>query len=171
MKLIDLLEKEDKKGTYVGAKFTNATVARLKKFSEKNNIPNYLSSDKYHTTIIYSKKYVPDLKIESKLEKQWKGKPEKLEIFKTQQGWKALVLIYECKQQTDKHESIMDSTDATYDYPEYKVHVTLSYNIEDYDEEKLKDLSLESIGEIVIDRLYQEDLNLNWAEKTVKDKD
>lgn len=172
MKLTDLLlEKKAQPGTYIGAKFTSDTVARLKKFVKDNDIPNGLKAADFHTTIIYSRVHVDDLEAQGKLKDKWVGKPVELDIFKTQNGWKALVLRYSCKEQEKRHKDIMDSTNATYDYPEYKVHLTLSYNIEDRDEEELKKLSLDSIGDIIIASEYKEDLNLDFAEKTVKKKD
>lgn len=170
MKLTQLFEQkeENKKGTYVGAKFSIETKVHIKKFIKEHDIPNGLTSKDMHTTLIYSRKHLDKVKGIGELKEPWIGKPKKLEIFKTQNGWKALVLRYECKEQVDFHENVMHTTDATYDYPEYKTHLTLSYNIEDMDEDKLLDLDVSSIGDIEIVKLYQEDLNLDWAEKTVK---
>jgi hypothetical protein len=172
MKLETLIEREGQKpGTYVGGKFDRKTVARLKKFAKDHNIPNYLESDKYHTTIIYSRKHIPDLDISNSLKDNWIGKPEKLEIFSTTGGGKALVLRYSCDEQKKLHQHIMDTTVATYDHPEYKIHVTLSYDIGDYDEDKLDNLPLDKLGELIIDKIYKEELNLDWASGTIKKKD
>jgi hypothetical protein len=172
MKLDAIMEKEEKKpGTYVGAKFTPSTVARLKHFAKKHEIPNYLDSDKYHSTIIYSRKHVPDLSIEEKLVEKWIGKPDKLELFETGNGSKALVMLYVCDEQTKLHHHIRSTTCATHDYPEYKVHVTLSYDIEDYDQDKLEELPLHTIGDLEIHLLYTEELSTDWAASTIRKKD
>lgn len=168
MKLVEITEAKEKPGTYVGAKFSTATLARLKKFIDRHDIPNGLTKTDMHTTIIYSRKHVPDLDVAGKLKPRWVGKPEKLEVFKTRSGLNALVLRYSCPEQAAKHKHIMDSTDATYDFPKYKVHLTLSYDIGDYDTDKLKDMSLESIGDIIITELYEEELNLDWNAKATK---
>jgi 2'-5' RNA ligase len=56
----------------------------------------------------------------------------------------------------------MKKHDATYDFPEYKPHITLSYDIGDLDEKNLPDIG-KYVDEIGIDEEYGEDLDLNWA--------
>jgi hypothetical protein len=169
MKLENIFEKVEKKpGTYVGAKFTPQTVARLKKFGRDNNIPNHLEKDKYHSTIIHSKKHVPEMEAHLIMKDKWIGKPDKLEIFDTTGGARALVLRYLCEEQHKLHHHIMSHTEATYDYPEYKIHVTLSYDIQDFEEERLEELLLHKIGDLIIHKLYTQDLVEDWAAATIK---
>lgn len=164
MKLMDLFEKKSEpvKGTYAAVKFSKDTMDNIKDFVDKHNIPNPLPSDKYHTTLIYSRKYLPDFKSKGKYDEPLIGKPEKLEIFETQDKKNALVLRYECKDLTDRHNEIMDEHKATYDFPEYKIHITLSYDCGDFDPKSIKDIE-DEIKPIEIVEEYDDELKLDWA--------
>lgn len=164
MKLTNLVEekKEKRTGTYSAVTFTSDTDARIRRFVKKNEIPNGLTTE-YHSTVIYSRKEVPELKALGKFKKKWIGKPTGLKVFETHDGPEALVLIYDCKEQKERHEHIMDTTDATYDYPNYDMHVTLSYDIGDADKKELLKLPIEQIGDIIIDNEYVEPFEVDWT--------
>lgn len=162
MKLMKLMEKKERTGTYMAVTFTSDTDARLRHFVKKFKIPNGLTKD-YHSTVIYSRTHVPGLEAQGKLKKKWVGKPTGFEIFETKDGPDALVLLYDCKEQTERHEHIMDTTDATYDYPEYNIHITLSYDIGDTDPKELLKLPVDSIGDIIIDDEYVEEFEVDWT--------
>jgi hypothetical protein len=49
---------------------------------------------------------------------------------------------------------------AEYDFDEYKCHITLSYDIGDFDYKKLNPKDFVKSIEVV--KEYQEDLNLDW---------
>ena len=166
MKLETLSEglKESKTGTYVAVTFSKDTVKRIKAFMKDNDVPNPLASDKLHTTLIYSKKHLPDFKAQGKLDEPWIGKVTGLDIFKSQQGNNCLVARFDCKEAVARHKEIMKEHEATYDYPEFKLHFTLSYDCGDFDEKSIKDPA-KSIGNIEIVEEYTEDLNLDWAKK------
>lgn len=157
-----LLEKSDnkEKGTYVGAKFSKQTVDDLSKMITKLKIPNPISKEDFHTTIIFSRKRFPeDFKALGKLKELWIGIPTSLDIFTGRNGQKCLVLKYTCKEQKERHEYLMNEYDATYDWPEYKIHLTLSYDCGDFDSNiNIKDY----IEKIEIEKEYTEDLDLNW---------
>lgn len=166
MKLGDIMEEkkeQEGKGTYVGVKFSKDTKDRLKEYMKKNDIPNPLPRDKMHTTVIYSRKRADDIKPHGKIDPPWIGKPESMEIFKTRDENNALVLRYKCKKLSDRHQYIMDKHDTTYDWPEFKIHVTLSYDCGDIDLDSLSDVK--DIGDIEIVEEYKEDLELDWNNK------
>ena len=79
MKLIDLLEKEEQKGTYAGVRFSKETIDDIKKYIEENEIPNRIKFDKLHTTLLYSRKHCPNYEPAGELEEVMHGKPEKFE--------------------------------------------------------------------------------------------
>lgn len=159
-----LIEKKTDKsdGTYVGAKFSSKTIKDLEKLLKELKIPNPISSDKFHTTIIFSRKKFPDnFKAKGKLDPVWKGTPKDLEIFPTRDSGKnALVLRYTCKEQKDRHEFLMDEYKATYDWPEYKIHLTLSYDCGDFDIKNIK--ITDYIDAIEVSEEYTEGLKLDW---------
>jgi 2'-5' RNA ligase len=163
MNLIELTEalKQKTKGTYMAVDFSADTVKRLRKFMKDHDIPNRVPKEKYHTTVIYSRKYLPDVKALGKIDPPWIGKPVKLDIFTSKEGNNCLVLLFSCKELVKRHEQIMDEHKATYDFPEYHAHITMSYNCGDFDPKSIKDFS--SIGDIEIVNEYAEDLNLDWA--------
>lgn len=68
----------------------------------------------------------------------------------------------DCQYLSDRHNEIMDLYEATYDYPEYKVHVTLSYDIGDID---IKDLKIDGFPKINIVKEYYNELILDWQNK------
>jgi hypothetical protein len=166
MRLQKLREAMDKstKGTYTAVKFSEDTIKRIKAFVDKHNIPDPLPSKSYHTTITYSRKYLPDLKALGKLDPPWKGKVTELEIFKSKEDNNCLVVLFDCKKATDRHNQIMDEHDAQYDFDKYNCHFTLSYNCGDFDIKSIPNISKE-FGEIEIIEEYLEDLNLDWAKK------
>lgn len=167
-----LIEKnnENKKvdGTYVGAKFDKTTVKNLSKLMKKLDVSNPLEEDNFHTTIIFSRtKFPDDFEALGDMKKPWTAIPEKFEIFTGRNGQKCLVLCYNCDEQRERHEKLMKDYDATYDWPEYKLHVTLSYDCGDFDPTKYD--PNDYIKKIVINNEYTTALELDWLAN--KDKD
>ena len=166
MKLKDIIMEQEQKGTYAGVKFSPATIHRLKAYIKDNNIPNPLRSNKLHTTLLYSRKYLPDYKPAGAYASPMVGTPTKLDVWKTKPDDEStpancLVLEYDCDDLTARHKLLMEEYDATFDYPEYRPHITLSYDIGDIDYKILPDVS--TIGPIEIVEEYSEDLDFNWA--------
>lgn len=163
-------EKADKKGTYAGVRFGKDTIATLQDYIKENDIPNSVAGTKMHTTLLYSRKHCPGYEPTEKWDDPMIGKPTKFNVWDSQEddnGEKSrcLVLEYKCEELDLLHEALMRELKATYDFPNYKTHITLSYDIGDRD---IKDLpkftdDLEIVGE------YGEDLNLNWAKEHAKD--
>lgn len=158
------LMEQKNKGTYAGVHFDKNTTDRIKAFIEANNIPNAAPSDKLHTTVLYSRKYLPNY--EPAGDVNMTGKPLKFEKWLTQaddKGYRAsaLVLTYVCPELVNRHKELMKEHDATFDYDEFKPHITLSYDIgREFDTKKLDP---KDIGDLNIINEYGEDLNLDWA--------
>ena len=168
MKIKEILEEQEltKYGTYAGAHFSDATVDALSQYCKDNNIPNAIAPDKFHTTILYSRKHCPDYKARGKFDPMLVGTPhEKFHVWKTSpsdpnaEKTNCLILPFDCPDLVARHKELMDTHGATYDYDEYKPHVTLSYNIGDIDADSLPPFK----GKIEIADEYQEDLDLDWA--------
>jgi len=118
-------------GTYVAAKLSKPSQKQLDQFVIKHNIPNAADPKQYHSTIIYSRKGVPDvesypfgLPIKAHV-KEWK-------LFDTKYGnsGKCLVAIMDSPELDDYHYLVRKLYGAQHDYPDYHPHVTVSY---DYD--------------------------------------
>ncbi|TFG95161.1 hypothetical protein E4H12_13870 [Candidatus Thorarchaeota archaeon] len=165
MKLKDLYEKSTKKGTYAGVRFDEPTKLKLQKYVEDNEIPNSTSPEKYHTTVLYSRKHLPNYKAPGVIQPPMTGNPSGLSAWDTQgengPKTKCLIFQYDSPELSARHSSLMKEHEATFDYPEYKPHVTLSYDIGDMDISSLPDIK--GIGPLNIVEEYGEDLDLDWA--------
>ena len=164
MKLTEITEAKDPDGTYAGVHFSQATRDAIAKYIKDNGIPNSTNIDKMHTTLLYSRKYLPDYEPAGVFESPLVGKPAGFEKWPSQPDEDGkvsmcLVLRFDCPDLNARHKELMDKHDATYDFDEYKTHVTFSYDVGGM---KVKDLppftdSLEITDE------YKEDLDLSWA--------
>ena len=166
MRLEELTEKNDTKGTYAGVRFDDQTVKSLQKYIKDNKIPNAIAAGKMHCTLLYSKKSLPNYKPMGDIDPPMEGSPTGFEKWKSQpdaDGNKSqcLVLTFNCKELVARHKKLMDEHNATFDFDEYKPHVTLSYDVGEMD---IKDLP--SITEkVVLDKEYSETLKSDWAKK------
>lgn len=159
-----LNEVANKKGTYAGVRFTPETLKNVEQYIKQNNIPNPLDISHMHSTLLYSRKYLPNYKAEGKYDDIMIGKPTGFKVWESQldddgKTSMCLVLTYKCPALDKRHEYLMKKYDAEYDYDDYKTHITFSYDVGDFDHTKLPDVDFD----IQINKEYQEDLNLDWA--------
>jgi len=166
MKLIDITEKKENKGTYAGVRFSDKTKKSIDGYLKDNSIPNPLSTDKMHSTLLYSRTYCPKYTPAGEMEESLVGKADDFESWESQadeDGNKSncLVLKYACDGLTDRHESLMKEHGATFDFDDYTPHITFSYDVGDLDPKKLPKFE----EEIEIVEEYGEDLDLDWANK------
>jgi hypothetical protein len=160
MKLADLQEQ---KGTYSAVRFGQDTVDALIEVIEGLGILNPTPSDELHATLLYSRKYLPKYRAKGVLTPPWTAKPASVEIWNTRNGKKAAVIKLDSFDLIDRHHFLMDVHGATYDFPEYKPHITLSYDYRnDYTAEELTKMIKSGIPQLEIVEEYQEDLNLDW---------
>jgi hypothetical protein len=167
MKLDELIvEKKQPDGTYAGVHFSKETVEAIAAYCKENKIPNRTRHEKMHTTVLYSRKYLPDYEPAGKYEKPMIGTPTGFDIWpsKGEDPKNCLVLEYKCPELEKRHEELMKDHEATYDFDEYKTHITFSYDVGDLDIKTLP--KFESKIEIVEE--YGQDLDLNWADKSTK---
>lgn len=173
--LLEEIEKE-KPGTYAGVHFSSETNDKIMKVIDEFDVNNATQRKKLHTTLLYSRKHLPNYEPLGKLDTPKVGKPTEIVIWKTQPDEagntkNCLVLLYDCKWLSDRHHKLLDEHDATYDF-EYQPHITLSYDIgEEYPQEKLKEMMkyVKQLDlKIQIDEEYYEDLDNDWANKSSK---
>lgn len=156
--------KESKTGSYVAVRFSDDSQDRLTEFAKQRKLNNLVPTDKYHITVIYSRKPISDgFKAYGLLEDPLIVQPNHLSIFPTQSGSNALVLELEAPQLKSRHKELMDKYDLEYDFDEYKAHVTLSYDCGEYKPSDDEDYS--SLEDLEIVEEYHEPLNLNWAKE------
>lgn len=141
------------RGTYVSVRFNAETLSNLVELQNKLNLANATPREKMHTTICYSRVYVPYV---PSYETVLASTNNHLEIWDTKYG-KTLVLVLQSDYLKSRHELSM-ILGATYDFDEYKPHITLSYDIG----ETFIDLSKNPDINIVVDAEIVEDLDLDW---------
>ena len=160
MRLNEVMKKESDKGTYAGVQFDKDTVNRVKTFAVQNEVPNRVQRRKMHTTVLYSRKFLPNYTPAGKYNEPLTGTPKQFNVWESQtddeDGKKTncLVLEYDCPGLVDRHKSLMDEHEAEYDYAKYKPHITLSYDIGDLDVSKFDP---SSVGDINIVNEYDEE--------------
>lgn len=160
MKSNEFIKKTHHRGTYAGVRFSESTQDDLKKWMIMNQVPNPVPSDKLHTTLLYSRKRCPNYVPRGPIAPAYTAQPGNFEIWPSQDGNNCLVLTFECPELVQRHKDLMQEHGATFDYPEYKTHVTLSYNVGDLTTEDLP--AYEGLVEIVEE--YGEELDLDWAQ-------
>ena len=153
---------EDEKGTYAGIRLSDDDVDVIVNLCKELKLPNPTPRKDIHITLLYSRKHVPDLKLDDIID-EW-AYPDKFHVFPTFDDKRALVLKLQSKYCINRHKQLMSDYDATYDYPEYIPHVTLSYDIGDMKMPTFKDVE-EMPKEFHLDKEYQEDLKLEWKPK------
>lgn len=167
VKMVEIIEEKRKtvRGTYSGVKASKDTQEKIKKYLEDNKVPTPVKTEKLHTTILYSRKYLPNYKPAGKLDTPYKAKPVEFMVWKTtpedpkEEKTNCLILKLDCPKLIQRHKELMKEHGATFDYETYTPHITLSYNIGDLDVSKLPKIDFD----IEFDTEYIEDLNLNWA--------
>ena len=140
-------------GSYMGIKFTPETQIKIKNWCDKFNISNPVLGEDLHTTIMYSTKYI---NVENKKYTLYiDPKTYSLEIF----GKNILVLRYETSTLSNRWKELIDMG-ATYDFDEFKIHMTLSYEFRG-GKRKLRKLKIPTFP-LILEREYVEDLDLEY---------
>lgn len=146
----------ESKGLYIGVRFAQSFCEDLILFCSKNEIPNRVQRDEIHSTLIYSSKF-DNVVINDDGEDIGLGEPLSFHIFETKDNKKALVLLIESEYLSNRHTELMCNYNLTYDFDEYIPHITLSYDIGDFDFSKL---NIEELPKVfTINTEYKEDLN------------
>lgn len=147
---------EESSGTYAGIKFSWDTIQDLRHFIVQNKIPSTITNPDFHSTLLYSRKQLSDYTPLGTIDEDatFKG----FSIWEGKGGKNALVMEIQSQWMIDRHNELMNRHDATYDFDEYKPHVTLSYDVGDFDASKLPRYA----AFIQLRREYTEDLDLEW---------
>jgi hypothetical protein len=126
-------DKEQSSGLYVAAYFDDETNQRIAKYLADYNIPNPIKSPGFHTTIVYSKVPVNDFEPNHSIDITVDTTDSIIEGWDTPSGARCLVWHYDSTYLRLRFEEAMEAG-ATYDFDEYKPHISLSYDIgQDYD--------------------------------------
>lgn len=157
-------ENETEQGTYAGIRFSQDDEDTIMDIVKKIGVPNSIEKSDIHLTLLYSRKYLPNYE-PAPYTDMW-AYPKEFEIFNGQDNKSILVLKVDSPDLVKRHKELMDEHKATYDYPEYIPHITLSYDTEDFmplsDIKKRFTKILPKEFHIISE--YMENLKLDWKE-------
>jgi len=145
------------KGTYIAVNFSKISEKLLDDILKKLSLKKDFD-DKYHCTLVYSRKELPYFKIKNNINKIVKIK--EFNHFDTKEG-KNLHIVLDCDF-CKKEFHRAKTQGATFDYDNYTPHVTLMYDCKDFDVKDNKEELEEFIGkELNIITEYKEELKLD----------
>ena len=166
MKLTDFKIRAPR-GTYYGARPTETTCEAILDFLSDNKIPNPIAEKLMHCTVIYSRVFC-SAKALGDLDPHWKGKFEAYNVWPTspkpdEEPTSCLTLGFICPEMHERHH-VLRKEGATHDFPDFKPHLTLSYDVgNDYDHHSLDHYG----GPLVFHQEYSEPLNLDFVKTKV----
>lgn len=143
-------------GTYAAVRFTEDTLDIIEDIQKVLNIFDPVPRNKIHSTICFSRVFVPFRPIEKEMDV---GTTGKLTVFE-HNGKRALVLLLDSPYLQERHEYAM-ALGATFDFPTYSPHITLSYDI---GATEIPPVSV-SGNPLRSSTEYVEDLDLDWKPK------
>lgn len=138
-------------GTYAKAVPCEDSKNKIAELVNLLNINNSVSPRSLHTTVTYSRKVVPELE-SMVLPEPITATPIGFAVFKSNM-YNCLVILLESMGLNLLHQQAM-ALGATYDYPTYHPHVTVSYDFQ---------------GEVPDDGILDVIGNLNFIEVIVED--
>lgn len=153
------IEENKPAGIYVGVKFSDATNQNLAAYQAQHGIPSPTPPDKFHITILYSRNYVP-WQPKSDLDVVVTPEHSELAVFGPRDGGAScLVWKLDSEYLTQRFELGMEMG-ATFDFDSYKPHITLSYDIGDFD---YKALPLPTFNVEIVSE-FASPLDEDWGE-------
>ena len=130
MRFEDIMEAIESSGMYMAVDFTEATQRAITEYAEIAKVPDPVMAPSLHCTLVYSRTKVP---MEPSHDCNYEiAKVKGLELWPVADGKNVLVLTLESKYLTNRFNEAI-SLGATYDYDEYKPHITLSYDAGEFD--------------------------------------
>jgi 2'-5' RNA ligase len=145
-------------GTYAELIPDPATRAMLNNLANKLGITNITPHDKFHTTLIYSRRPCPKMQDLDGTPFPHSARIIGLRTWDTQQGTRCLVALVDCPELIRLHQDLRDKHGATHDFPDFQPHFTLSYDCSD------RELTLPP-GEHTVryERLHVKPLDPKWS--------
>jgi hypothetical protein len=170
MKLIEVALQAPR-GSYFGLHPTKETIEAMQEFMKEHHVPNPLENDKLHSTVVFSRTFCGARPL-GKLDPTWQGQFTAFDIFPSggpadddgleesdKPRSNCLVLKFDCPELHERHHFLRKHHGATHDFPSFEPHMTLSYNVGDFDHQNLPHYD----GPHEFDEEYSEPLNLNWV--------
>ena len=122
-------------GIFIGLNICDESKKNIKYLQEEINLPFPVKSNDLHSTLFASKEdfiYEPEY-----FSNSIEINDIQIKKIKTQKGIDCLALFFECEQLKLKYEFIKAKYGAIPYYNDLKLHITLSYNCGDLDENNI----------------------------------
>lgn len=155
-----LNELDHPNGTYACLVPDAASKESLCQLQSQLNLPNPVSADDLHMTVIYSRTPCPGAAEVVDGFNPIHGIIQHLGYLPTQTGTTCLVAEVDCPDAHALHDYMRKHHGASHDYPSYISHITLSYDCPKGLRELFNPLK------ITFDRLKVSALNTAWQAKT-----
>lgn len=155
---------ERRQGTYVSCDYDLQTAQNLAGWCAANLITDPLAADKYHSTVLYSRKPVEKAQeIVDTVAKEIELEAVGFKLFDSKEDPAKAALVIELKapELTALHKKLI-AAGGTHDYDDYTPHVTVTYTADpnlDLSSLKLPDFKF------VVKSFKAEPLDLNWKDK------
>lgn len=163
MLLKELALAATKPGTYAAVRFSEKTIESLKELQERLSVPNPLRPSEFHSTLLYSRKNLPNYIALGELSPVVTSDSEDFTLDIWPSGEKnVLVLIYPCEWLKSRWEKLTEEHNAPWDFPDFTPHVTLSYDVGDFVPTE-KVVHFASKKPIVIVSEYSKELDEDYA--------
>lgn len=147
--------------TYCAIQFTEQSSQDIVDFASSHDVPNVIDVEKVHCTVLYSKKPISGFVALGDKVPQYEIAFSRYDVFRDRKsGNNSLVMVLDCDELIEHHTEYMDQYGASWDFPTYIPHITLSYDIGDFDVSKLPPYD----GDIIADHEYAEPLDVEWKD-------
>lgn len=146
-------------GTFAGVKFLPEDAQRLETFAVENQIPNPNPASKMHVTLLFSRTPIPEYEAYGSFKSPLTATPKGVNIWGDDEE-KVLVVALDSPQLVKRHKSLMKKyPKATWDHDGYIPHVTLSYDVGDFDPSQL---DVSTLGKLSLVEEYSDDIDPDW---------
>lgn len=156
MRLDEILQEGTVKGTYAGVRLSPSSAAKLFAYAQEHNVPSPIPESEYHVTLLYSRKVHPDYEAPGDYKTPLTARTKGFTLLGDEKD--ALVVLIDCSELEKRHHHLMKKHGATWDWPDYKPHVSLSYEAKGFD---VSGLRASDIGTLTLTTEYREDLDLD----------
>lgn len=151
----------DSIGTFAGCKLSEDTSMKLQDFCIRHNVPQFVPVNKHHITMLFSKgkvlpDYVPIYRYDNPIVIPV-GRTS-YDLFGKTDPKTVLVIKLDSPELVRRNKSLVDIHKPNENFPDYKPHCTIAYDVMNYDMKKLPpiDFPIIVIGE------YVDDIKDNW---------
>jgi 2'-5' RNA ligase len=132
----EIIAEGFKQPLYVAVDPDEATKKILTRIQNTYDVPHAYTPDKMHCTLIYSNKPCSLPQMNPKT--VYRAEFDRFDFFDQRNGKRCLFMKLKSPELQARHGSLMKEMKASYDFPDYLPHITLSYDCGKYDASMIK---------------------------------